>query len=260
MKPGAFGERLKREREMRGVGLEEIASATRISTRFLLALENERWNELPGGVFNRGFIRAVARYLGLDEEALIAEYSLATNERPDVAIWADSPARPRLRLMPWLVLLLVVGAGVGGWLAWQRYAPLIQAWRQPAPGPPRTATPPPAPANPNEVPNLPTAVNPIRGAQSSAQAAASEPEKLLLKIDVAEPREIRVVADGKEVFKGRMRPGQTRPPFEAKESFEVYSNFADKVFLRLNELDMPPLGEPGQAGQIKLNRESLKKP
>ena len=56
-----FGEHLKREREMRGVTLEEISAATRISTRFLEALENEHWEELPGGVFNRGFIRSVAR-------------------------------------------------------------------------------------------------------------------------------------------------------------------------------------------------------
>ena len=53
-----FGEHLKREREMRGVSLEEVSAATRISPRFLEAIENEKWDELPGGVFNRGFIRA----------------------------------------------------------------------------------------------------------------------------------------------------------------------------------------------------------
>ena len=71
-----FGEHLKREREMRGVSLEEISVATRIAPRFLEALENEQWEQLPGGVFNRGFIRSVARYLGLDEDSLVAEYAL----------------------------------------------------------------------------------------------------------------------------------------------------------------------------------------
>src|SRR6266403_2115993 len=51
MARGNFGERLKREREMREVSLEELTKATRISTRFLLALENEDWEKLPGGVF-----------------------------------------------------------------------------------------------------------------------------------------------------------------------------------------------------------------
>ena len=67
MTKDTFGESLKREREMRGVTLEEISAATRIATRFLRAIENEEWDQLPGGVFNRGFVRAVARYLGLDE-------------------------------------------------------------------------------------------------------------------------------------------------------------------------------------------------
>jgi len=77
MATGNFGERLKRERELREVTLEEITSATRIGSRFLEALENEQWEKLPGGVFNRGFVRAIARYLGLNEEALLGEYDLA---------------------------------------------------------------------------------------------------------------------------------------------------------------------------------------
>src|SRR5580658_7441319 len=67
---------------MRGISLEEIASATRIGTRFLEAMENEQWSQLPGGVFNRGFVRSVAHHLGLDEEALLAEYTLATGDIP----------------------------------------------------------------------------------------------------------------------------------------------------------------------------------
>src|ERR1700749_118128 len=77
MARGNFGEGLKRERELREVTLEEITAHTRIGPRFLEALENEQWEKLPGGVFNRGFVRSVARYLGLDEESLLGEYDLA---------------------------------------------------------------------------------------------------------------------------------------------------------------------------------------
>jgi hypothetical protein len=80
MASGTFGERLKREREMREVTLKEVTTATRIGPRFLEALENEEWDKLPGGVFNRGFVRAIARFLGLDEENLLAEYDLAHGE------------------------------------------------------------------------------------------------------------------------------------------------------------------------------------
>src|SRR5581483_6987350 len=81
MTKGNFGQRLKREHEMRGVSRAEICAATRIGTRFLEALENEQWELLPGGIFNRGFIRAVARFLGLDEDDLVAEYDLAVSEQ-----------------------------------------------------------------------------------------------------------------------------------------------------------------------------------
>ena len=91
MTKDTFGENLKREREMRGVSLDEISAATRIATRFLQAIENEQWDQLPGGVFNRGFVRAVARYLGLDEENIVAEYALAVGDRPSVPVWTGSP-------------------------------------------------------------------------------------------------------------------------------------------------------------------------
>ena len=91
MTKSGFGEHLKREREMRGVTLEEVSSATRIATRFLKAIEEEKWEQLPGGVFNRGFVRAVARYLGLDEENTVAEYTLAVGDRQTVPVWTGSP-------------------------------------------------------------------------------------------------------------------------------------------------------------------------
>src|SRR5256885_1146990 len=75
MAKGNFGERLKRERELREVSMEELTKATRISARFVQALENEDWAKLPGGVFGHGFVRTIARYLGLNEEALLGERS-----------------------------------------------------------------------------------------------------------------------------------------------------------------------------------------
>ena len=70
MSKSGFGERLKRERELRGVSRDEVCTATRIGSRYLDALENEQWGTLPGGVFNRCFVRAVARFLGLDEDEI----------------------------------------------------------------------------------------------------------------------------------------------------------------------------------------------
>jgi hypothetical protein len=73
----AFGEKLRRQREQRGLTLETISSTTKISTRMLRALEEERFDQLPGGVFNKGFIRAYAHQVGLDEQEAITDYLAA---------------------------------------------------------------------------------------------------------------------------------------------------------------------------------------
>ena len=71
---GHLGERLKREREARGVSLDAIAKHTRIGARSLKAIEEEAFDQLPGGIFNKSFIRQYAQYLGLDEEQAIHDY------------------------------------------------------------------------------------------------------------------------------------------------------------------------------------------
>ena len=73
-----FGARLKKEREQRGVTLDDIALSTKIGKRFLSALEEDHFEELPGGIFSKGFVRAYARHLGIDEEQAIADYLSAT--------------------------------------------------------------------------------------------------------------------------------------------------------------------------------------
>ncbi len=113
---------------MRGVSLEEISVATRIAPRFLEALENEQWEQLPGGVFNRGFIRSVARYLGLDEDNLVAEYALQTKGRADPGVVADPPDEPQrmwARISVLIVLAILILAG--GWAAIHYLGPNIAA-------------------------------------------------------------------------------------------------------------------------------------
>jgi cytoskeletal protein RodZ len=75
-----FGEKLRKQREQRDISLEAISSSTKISMRMLRALEEEHFDQLPGGVFNKGFVRAYARHVGLDEEETIAEYLDALRE------------------------------------------------------------------------------------------------------------------------------------------------------------------------------------
>jgi len=76
-----FGASLKKARESKGVSLDQIAAETRISTRFLSAIENEQFHLLPGGIFNRGFVRAYAETVGLNVTEVIAEYERLSEVR-----------------------------------------------------------------------------------------------------------------------------------------------------------------------------------
>src|SRR5713101_1352137 len=125
MARGIFGERLKRERELREVSLEEVAKSTRIGSRFLEALENEQWERLPGGIFNRGFVRAIAHYLGLSEEDLLSEYDLARAEQKAETPVPQESGIPRPSI--WipiaaglLILCLMTGLVYGGRYGWRR--------------------------------------------------------------------------------------------------------------------------------------------
>src|SRR5438105_5605095 len=77
-KAATVGERLKRERELRGIKLEEIAESTKVGKRNLVALEEEEFGQLPGGIFNKGFVRAYAKFLGLDEEQAVNDFLAAS--------------------------------------------------------------------------------------------------------------------------------------------------------------------------------------
>src|SRR2546430_9564379 len=73
----SFGEELRREREIRGISLKEIADATKISKRFLEAIERNDHKTLPAPVFTRGFVREYAKYLGLNAEEMVNRYNYA---------------------------------------------------------------------------------------------------------------------------------------------------------------------------------------
>lgn len=126
---GSFGERMRREREMRGIKLEDISESTKISRRNLLALEEEHFDRLPGGIFNKGFVRAYARFLGLDEEAAVQDFMAASAdyEQPAALQPPGSESVVKLPVIPseasekrkqlvWtLAALIVLAAGAAGW-------------------------------------------------------------------------------------------------------------------------------------------------
>ncbi|HEX5045371.1 MAG TPA: helix-turn-helix transcriptional regulator [Candidatus Polarisedimenticolaceae bacterium] len=133
----SFGEELKRERELRQISLREVSEATKINLRYLEALEQNDFRHLPGGVFNKGFVRAYAEYIGVDPEAMVNAYLLEERAQEEgdegkrvpvprhtapVVVVADPlPAGKKARLVVLVALVLTVALVAGGllwyWLA-----------------------------------------------------------------------------------------------------------------------------------------------
>ena len=74
---GKFGDTLRQEREFRGITLDAITRVTKISNRHLIALEQEHFEILPGGVFNKSMVREYARVVGLNQEEWVGRYLTA---------------------------------------------------------------------------------------------------------------------------------------------------------------------------------------
>ncbi|HTV06603.1 MAG TPA: helix-turn-helix transcriptional regulator [Acidobacteriaceae bacterium] len=128
-----FGQELRREREARGISLDDITNATKISNRHLVALETSHFDVLPGGVFNKGIVRGYAHVVGLDENAWIQRFMTAYQEsgqlKDDDASWIafaenvqkNRPTisdRPAMRLKWAGVAVLLVVLAALGWFVW----------------------------------------------------------------------------------------------------------------------------------------------
>jgi transcriptional regulator with XRE-family HTH domain len=249
-----FGEHLKREREMRGVSLAEVSAATRISTRFLEAIESDRWESLPGGVFNRGFIRSVARYLGLDEDSMVAEYALETRGRVEAGVVPDPPMEMPRNWKPAMVaaiVLVVILAGVG--FAYARYGGKIAArlhWKA------AVATTPVASGTSGDAAR---GANDGLAAAPAGGAAATAADPMELTLQTSKLVDVTIVADGATVFSGPIDAGDKRQ-FEARDVFEVTSSDALAIVLELNGQPVGAFGQLGLPGSIKLTRNDLKAP
>lgn len=110
----SFGETLRRERELRQISLREIAEATKINLRYLDALEHDDFRHLPGGVFNKGFVRAYAQFIGIDPESMVMAY-LEEDGRQQARTGGAAPPPPEtvatvrpLGVRLWLAALVVI--------------------------------------------------------------------------------------------------------------------------------------------------------
>jgi len=106
---GEFGDKFRKAREKKNLSLDDVSNVTKIGSRMLQAIEEEHFDQLPGGVFNKGFIRAYAKHLGLNDEQAVTDYLACLRQAQIDAheVWqpdppAHVPAAPEKRPLAYI--------------------------------------------------------------------------------------------------------------------------------------------------------------
>jgi len=257
----SFGEELRREREIRGISLKEIADATKISKRFLEALERNDHRTLPAPVFTRGFVREYSRYVGLNAEEMVNRYNFASanddriEKPPQVEKYPQTPVRdisprpPRKRGIPptyarvnrSLVAVVFTIAALSAVAWWAVQHRLDQ-----------------------EASNEPAALVTTTAAATIPPLLPPKPvvddSTLHLAVEAVDNSWVVLEADGKTVVNAEMVRGERRT-FEANEAFR-FRNIGNAAGLKLilNGASVPPLGADGEVIKNRvLDREALEK-
>lgn len=227
--PLGIGERLRNAREARGLSLSALEATTHIRGVYLQALEEERFDHLPGRVYALGFLRTYARALGLDPDDLVHAYPKAFDlpAEPILSSYpAEIPIRPtappsRLRriviAVGVVVAVVVVILGVIGVQQLRQFnAPVPEV--QPPPPPPPATTPPrspevgPAPSTPEEKP-VEVPAHPAAPPVPAPPIPLPPPPPETGVEVVIEARGtcwLRILADGVQVFQGLIQDGDVR--------------------------------------------------
>lgn len=139
---GSFGEQLRIERTSRGIALEQITAITKISQHHLVALEQESFGQLPGGILNKGIVRGYAGALGLDQqdwtERYLQAYSaagLSSEAEKDWTAFAFNVGRARIERreavefrLRWLFALVILAGVSAGFYLMIRFYGVRAGW------------------------------------------------------------------------------------------------------------------------------------
>ena len=290
----AFGADLKRERELRGISLQEISKVTKISIRLLDAIEMDRYDILPEGIFRKSFIKSYARYLGMNEDKILQEYLLATQAAsPPTGEERLGGRNSSLRLsdyVQWLIpaLLVILVVGVIWWLlagsGRQGQVRTVESVAKPpsASSPAQGQTSPMSSPFPSNLPasNADSPVTNSSGSQlkvlgelakkpesppaetqpqpSITPAAAptgSLPGELTLDIYADKECWISVLSGDSRVYAGLLAPEETKH-FSLLKPLKLTLGNAGGVKLSVNGRPFTSVGKPGEVQVLEINPDN----
>ena len=242
---GELGALLRQAREAMGSSLEDLARATRVTPRYIVALEEGRLQDLPAPVFVRGFLRSYCSAVGAPPEHALALYEawVRVNERPaprlPVGVLKAAPGSRSWRgawrsLTPPLLVagILVVVGGAVYLLAWAALTG--------PPGPARPATESVVPSRPAELPATPAMDRPATPPEQPRDAAAHT-----LVARAHESTLVWIRPEDGAAQQEVLEPGTVRR-WRSPGRFTVTVGDAGGLSLELDGVTLPPLGDRGQ--------------
>jgi cytoskeletal protein RodZ len=226
-----LGQELRKKREERGFSLKDISVHTKIGTRLLQAIEDDRFDLLPEPYFLKGVLRSYVQAIGADEQYFLHRLAEQTNTPlplPKDELPLEEPRsrrRPRLRIV--VSVLVILAAFAAAWY-------LIRATR---------STPPPVVKHP--VADIP-AVKLLEAARAAVQARPRNVHEPALKLDISFTADtwITIDADGAKIYEGVRTAGESVSYTAEKELLLQIGNAGGFAF-KLNGKPGKPLGPPG---------------
>src|SRR5262245_54984978 len=261
---------LRLAREQKKITLQQIADQTHITLRQLENLEEGRYGQLPGGMYNRAFLRAYCECLGLDATRFLERYEAETPPPAEKLVVLKPrntrPFRHRSSLSPviiWSAMLLI---SIGSLLYSRRwiadvFAPYFSRSQELILSKPSAKPPQSQPAT-TAVENHPvTQPDPVTSPAIPAALPATEPKDqppgtLRLEFEVVQRCWVSVSRDGDRVLVKLLEPGEDLS-FDAVEQFYVILGNAGGVRLKINGKRAKPPGNSGEVVKMTINAENV---
>lgn len=251
-----LGEKLRQAREERGVSISEVAEQTRISPLYLDSIEKNDFKTLPGGIFNKGFIKSYAKFIGYDEHQALAEYQKAVaaaeeSADPDLKVYRPevlTDDRSGASMAPTIIFaVIILGLVSAGILFLVNY---VQN---------RGETPLAA-----NTANVNSNVNANANSQQPAENVGAAPSMQDLNVEfstISDDVSVTAVADGRSssILVSKEKPAAFTPKEDLKLSYS--KSLIDAARLKINgrEIELPrePENPRRAAIEFTINKDNL---
>lgn len=249
-----LGEKLRQAREERGISISEVAEQTRISSLYLKSIEDDNYKPLPGGIFNKGFVRSYAKYVGLDEQEALQDYARLIAKNEDVAE-AEQPryrpevltddARTASSMVPTIVFAGIILALMTGGILF------VVNYIQNQPDSPAVAN--------NSATNSATVATNTDTSNTATETTLPTPDQIRVEFRaLAEKVSVTSTVDGTLAYDEVLPEAPKTYTAQQGVKLRYYRGFADKVQITLNgkQLVAPPAPPKGNI-EFEINKENV---